>query len=331
MIRSTLSWLKRRRPRLARPVILMYHRIASPARDPWGLSVSPDLFREHLQALKRHRTVLAMDDFVERLCNHSLPARAVAITFDDGYVDNFRVAKPLLEEIGLPATIFLTTGSLGGGSFWWDRLAEMVMTYPEPLRRSIEIDGIRLELDLPPIGLDSVGPPLPTIMGPRASARERSYFALWQALQPADPVRRASELVALEALFGSPPEMPHDSPMSHKQAKDLASGWISVGGHAREHHPLPALSAERQRAEIEGSMADCATLIGKRPRGFAYPHGERTAQTRQLVEQAGFAWAVSTQEATVNRRDHDLYDLPRLGVGPWTGKELLQRLRQLPN
>jgi peptidoglycan/xylan/chitin deacetylase (PgdA/CDA1 family) len=106
------------------PAILMYHRIATPDVDPWGLSVSPERFAEQVQALRAHRTMLPMDAFVARLRSRTLPHDAVAFTFDDGYSDNLRQAKPILEAAGVPATVFLTTGRIGADKeFWWDELA----------------------------------------------------------------------------------------------------------------------------------------------------------------------------------------------------------------
>ena len=74
----------------------MYHRIANPPVDPWGLAVQPDHFEEHLTVLRRSRRPLIMSEFFKRLERRTLPNDAVAVTFDDGYVDNLREAKPRL-------------------------------------------------------------------------------------------------------------------------------------------------------------------------------------------------------------------------------------------
>src|SRR5271165_453487 len=86
-------WFRRR----GGPAILMYHRIATPDVDPWGLSVSPKRFAEQVQALRARRTMLSMDALVARLKSGDLPHDAVALTFDDGYLDNLGQAKPILE------------------------------------------------------------------------------------------------------------------------------------------------------------------------------------------------------------------------------------------
>lgn len=68
-----------------------------------------------------------MDGLVTALDAGDVPSFSTAITFDDGYADNLSLAKPMLEEMRAPATMFLTTGAIGLlRPFWWDELAELV-------------------------------------------------------------------------------------------------------------------------------------------------------------------------------------------------------------
>ena len=114
-------------PPSPRPLILMYHRIADEPFDPWGNAVSPAHFKEHLEILRRTRQPLSLTEFVRGLEAGTLPNDAVALTFDDGYVDNLVGGKPHLAAAGVPATVFLATGYLGRlGEFWWDELARVV-------------------------------------------------------------------------------------------------------------------------------------------------------------------------------------------------------------
>src|SRR4051794_18585312 len=117
--------VNRRRPR---PVILMYHRVAHVRLDPWSIAVDPRNFEEQMEFVKRHRSAMSMDEFVQRLSAGALPENAVAITLDDGYRDNLINAKPVLTRYGLPACLFLTTGYVDSGEpFWWDELAAMIL------------------------------------------------------------------------------------------------------------------------------------------------------------------------------------------------------------
>src|SRR5262245_14650706 len=100
------------RPRKPRPLILMYHRVAAPAVDPWGLAVHPDRFEAHMVVLRKLRTPLAMSAFVRRFQDGTLPDDAVAVTFDDGYVDNVSAARPRLQATEVRATIFVVADAL---------------------------------------------------------------------------------------------------------------------------------------------------------------------------------------------------------------------------
>ena len=118
----------------------MYHRIGRLDYDPWALAVAPETFATQLALLKRSRTVLPMEIFAEELRRDRLPRDAVAITFDDGYVDNLRHAAPALAAEGLAATLFLATGpTLAGRVYWWDELAAMLLDTAEPADVSFRI------------------------------------------------------------------------------------------------------------------------------------------------------------------------------------------------
>lgn len=309
------------------PVILMYHRIATPEVDPWGLSVSPERFAEQIQVLRARRTILAMDDLVALLQSGGLPGDAVALTFDDGYLDNLLWAKPILEAADIPAIVFLTTGRIGTGQeFWWDELARMVLSRPEALSASVIMNANQLQINLPP-----VDPELEPRVTWRAwdkpeTAREATYQKLWQALQGCPPEGREEVMADLRRLFGSTPPNPDDLPMDAAQVRLLVSGRISVGAHGRTHQLLTSLPAAARVEEIRRSRAEAEALSALPVTGFAYPHGDRDVETIDMVRRAGYGWACSTCETAINPRCADPYDLPRVAVGDWAANRLLVRL-----
>ena len=115
----------------AGPTILMYHRFNEPDYDPWELIVTPQHFDEQLTWLKRRRTVLPLVEFAELHRKNRLPRNAVALTMDDGYACNTENAEPILAAHGLPATLFLTTGTVSDErEYWWDELERIVTSTP---------------------------------------------------------------------------------------------------------------------------------------------------------------------------------------------------------
>ena len=114
----------------------MYHRVGASGIDPHRLSVSESTFRAQLEWLRTRCSVIPL----EALAGGDAADRAIAVTFDDGYVDNVSTALPLLRSAGVPATFFLTTAE---GPFpyyyWWDRLAALLMG-PGTVPPSLSLD-----------------------------------------------------------------------------------------------------------------------------------------------------------------------------------------------
>ena len=90
-------------------VILLYHRVAALPEDPYSLAVTPDRFCQHLEYISQTCSPMPLSDLVDAMRSRDLPRRAVAVTFDDGYSDNYWEAHPLLESAQIPATIFVTS------------------------------------------------------------------------------------------------------------------------------------------------------------------------------------------------------------------------------
>jgi peptidoglycan/xylan/chitin deacetylase (PgdA/CDA1 family) len=310
------------------PIILMYHRVAELPYDPWSLCVAPSRFAEQLRSLVGARSVVSMDTLVRRLVRGELNGREVAISFDDGYVDNLTVAKPLLEQVSAPATVFLTSGRLGASEeFWWDELAHMCLGGTSAISARVELAGRIVELELASRMFPATS--AWTWELPPGNERERVYLQLWNLLQRVDETTRRECMERLRQVLGKPAAAPGNLPMRSEDVPKLISGGlISVGGHARTHLALSTLSSSDKRSEIAESKRDIESLTGRPVSGFAYPFGDRDEEAKQLTEQAGYTWAVSTHAAALRPRP-DLFDLPRLQVLNWTGPQLLQQLSQL--
>jgi L-malate glycosyltransferase len=95
-----------------RLTVLAYHQVTDPAND--GSSVSIAAFQEQMAYLKANYRVVRLADGVKALNAGGPPERLVAITFDDGYLDNATIAAPMLRSLDLPATFFVSTNMIGG-------------------------------------------------------------------------------------------------------------------------------------------------------------------------------------------------------------------------
>ena len=179
----------RLRPARPQPLILMYHRVAAPAVDPWGLAVHQDRFAAHMEVLRKHRTPLAMSEIVRRLQNGTLPGNAVAVTFDDGYVDNVSDARPRLAAAGVPATIFLVADALGQPrEFWWDEVARGILSRREALDCEIPVNGSPCRLTFPAARDsedDSQANASWRAWQQPSTARQRTFLDFWRRLRDA--------------------------------------------------------------------------------------------------------------------------------------------------
>lgn len=101
-------------------VVVAFHRVGAAAPSD-GLTVSVDMFERYCRFFVRHFRVVSLRDLVRGLERGARPDRELAITFDDGYRDNFENAVPVLERLGLPATFFVVTQWVGTDVVpWWD-------------------------------------------------------------------------------------------------------------------------------------------------------------------------------------------------------------------
>jgi peptidoglycan/xylan/chitin deacetylase (PgdA/CDA1 family) len=323
LVRRIRRWF---RPR-GGPAILMYHRIATPEVDPWGLAVSPERFAEQVEALHTYRTTLSMDSFVARLRSGDLPHDAVALTLDDGYSDNLRCAKPILEAVGVPATVFLATGLIGSGEgFWWDELARMVLLRVEPLATTLTVETDCLQIELPSIALQKPRVAWRAWERP-VTAREQAYQAIWQALWLRAPGNRKAAFEQLRRIFGPVHSNPQDLPMAVEDVRKLVSDWVSIGAHGRFHQPLISLPAAARLDDMERSREEAEALSGLPVTGFAYPHGACNPETVDMAGRAGYRWACAANENAIDHQRFTLHSLPRIAVGNWSGQTLLANLR----
>ena len=109
-------------------LVLLYHRVGGAGPDPHRINVGLAAFEQQMAWLASDCAVLPLRELVEGAHHGTLPDRAVALTFDDGYLDTLTNAMPILSRHGLPATCFVATEGLDGSHvFWWDRLAVLLL------------------------------------------------------------------------------------------------------------------------------------------------------------------------------------------------------------
>jgi peptidoglycan/xylan/chitin deacetylase (PgdA/CDA1 family) len=292
----------------------MYHRIVELPVDPYEIAVSPQHFAAQLDYIKQMCNPMRFSDFVDALQQRSLPPRTVVVTFDDGYVDNYQHALPLLEAAEVPATLFVTTGNIDSDrEFWWD-IFERVLLQPIqlPERLHIEIRGRCLEWQVE-----------------SPAQRQQAHQDIHRLLRTLKQTER--EQILLNLLQWANVETDARPGYRSVQGKELAqlaaSKMIDIGAHTVSHPALPSLSVEEQYEEIVLSRQTLEELIGQPVVTFSYPFGKYSDDTVELLKSAGFQAACTTHPERVTPGD-DLYRLGRYTVADWDGYLFSQKLEE---
>ena len=316
--RKFRSAIRRIWPSKPKPLILMYHRIADELVDHWGLAVSPTHFEEQLQVLRRTRHPFPLTDFVRNLKSGTLPSDAVALTFDDGYVDNLVAGKPRLAAADVPATVFLATGYLDRpGEFWWDELARLILLEGGLQKIELVIRGETVHIELgteTPVREDG------TIRVASLRRRETALTPIWQSLRHLEDHERELAMAEIRSAFATSDDCTsRGRAMTREEVRALATdGLVTIGAHTVTHPVLSKLGFNACSREVTESKLACEALIGAPVAGFAYPFGDLDAKTREAVVAAGFAFACSTQHEPAVPGS-DAFALPRIHVYNWGG------------
>lgn len=302
----------------ARLNVLIFHRVL-PQPDPlFPDEVDAARFDELLGWIKGWFHVLPLDEAIRRLQDGSLPARAAALSFDDGYADNHDVALPLLRKHGLPCSFFVATGFLDGGRMWNDTLIEAVRRTSVPM---LDLRGL----------LDGRGEDLGRHDIGGTDSRRAVLHGLIGRVKYLPPQPR---LACVEAIASrAEVTLPDDLMMSSAQVVALRRAGMQVGAHTVSHPILATLDEQAAADEIGRSRDVLESLLGEKVGLFAYPNGKPGTDYLpdvhpRLVRELGFEAAVSTRWAAARRGD-DAFQIPRFT--PWDRQRLKFGLRLARN
>lgn len=260
--------------------IACYHRVTD-EDPPSGLAISTDEFRRQLLDLLRHGDPTT----VERIAHGKATKGSFAITFDDGYADNLHVALPILDELGIPATFYVTTGKiLSGEPFWWDQVARLLEQAGrmEPGRRVLEL---------------RCGESTRSWAPSTAAELTETQRLLTCWFQSQLPEEIDETIKQLEDFTGSVAKTEPDRPMTPDELRELARHPLAtIGSHTRTHANLRFCPDGRLQDELLGSRSDLGDLLGEAPLDLAYPFGVWGAdvddETVSAARECGFRSAV---------------------------------------
>lgn len=296
-----------------RGLIFTYHRVLDSRlgtdHSQPGIVVSAATFERQIAFLKRWFRILPLS----RFAGSELPGKgAAAITFDDGWEDNHRFAKPILVKHGVAPTLFLACGFIGTTRWFW----------PERLIRALARVKARPAVEGWPEAVRKAWAPLDSGSGEHRGAAMDAFI---ETLKQASESERTRVLDDLEAVSAPPPAGEKPPMLTWEQVAELAEAGWEMGSHTLEHLLLPSVPGERARSEIAESRRFLQAK-GYACETFAYPNGDWTPELAGAVRDAGYGLAVTTDSPFRPRRqaagDLEAFRLPRKNLSEGNSRGL---------
>jgi len=291
-----------------RLVVVNYHRIGDyrEALNPNLYSATVDELETQIQLLKRRYRILNIDEAIDYLRGGRSGQEAAAlITFDDGYLDNYELAFPVLRDQQVPATFFLTTSHVGSSHLTAsDQIAHLLrnpsqarftLSYPRPLELDLQRRPFYVEL--------------------------RRVLQLYKATENRDPDRFFDHLRShcpVDTL-----ETAERRFVNWDEAATMASEGMTIGSHTCTHPILSRLSLQDQIEELTDSKRLIEQKLGRPTRSIAYPVGSLSAfsaTTQRAAAEAGYEIAFSHYGGFNEPGRTNLFDVRRNSVLSRTGR-----------
>lgn len=282
--------------------VLMYHRIL-PLDDPRfaleepGMIVQPDTFDMHLEEVQKHFDVVSLGEWVHANQNgEPVPKKACAITFDDGWLDNYEYALPVLKAHGLPATLFVVAEKMGTDFQFWPNIVAGLLH-----------GGAGAELARHPVFREAIS----------SQSREGNREAIAVTIQRLkvhtdDTIFQALADLNWRTLLDKPlaPAL-----MNWQQVKEMQdSGRVEIGSHTCSHRRLNGdVAQDALHHEIVHSKALLEEQTGRPVDLFCFPNGDYTAPALDLVQRHYLA-AVTTRSGINRGETLQSHELTRLGM-----------------
>ena len=239
--------------------ILMYHSVPSPAEQPWmdpRNCLSAEQFEGQMRFLANRRHVVSVDALTKQLAaGEPIRRGTVAITFDDGYLNNLRVAAPILAKYGLPATLYLATAYISAGENQW--IDTLYSAFRARSRHTL-----LLNLASEPMVWQLTG----------AAECEAAYRAIAQHLIECLPAERQALLRLIDQQL-APTAYPPRLTMTWDDVRELRSHYpnVTLGVHTANHIDLRTHSHKTDE-EMQLSISRVLSETGERPQHLAFPY-----------------------------------------------------------
>jgi peptidoglycan/xylan/chitin deacetylase (PgdA/CDA1 family) len=274
--------------------VLLYHKVNDKG-DTIFSSIPVSSFEQQMLMLKQYFNVLPLEELVERAARLDVPPGSIAVTFDDGYKDNYRNAYPILTRYELPATIFLATDPIESGKpLWHDRVFH---AFRRTTKSSFLVGEQSYSLQ-------------------RADDKLAALRRCLSILRKSSPHDRDDEIRRLMMELGVFDGDIAEEMLDWSDVVEMSRNNITFGAHTVTHPILSRLPLDEAQEEIIMSRERIQQQIGSSVKLFAYPNGtssDFTERVKGVLMDAGFLCAVTTIWGN-NDSSTDRYELRRMHV-----------------
>jgi len=277
--------------------IIPYHMVVD---KPNGFypEISIHDFEKQVAHLSKNYNVISLDEIVERVARRESLRGCVAITFDDGFRDNYENAYPILKKYNIPATIFLITGDIENETAPWFIKLRYIFMKTEKVFLQTQVNN------------EIISVPMRT--------REEKFVASERLMRCLKQCSIEDRVRVLDKLY-TELEV-HDFyelnnlMLTWDQIKEMSENGISFGSHTVNHPVLTRVSLNKAGEEIWESKKVIEEKTGRMVRSFAYPFGKKggySEEISKILKDCGFTCAV-TAEKGKNTRHSELFTLNRV-------------------
>lgn len=294
--------------------IVTYHRVMprSELAGQWiqpGMYVETDVFERHMQYLHEQFRVISLQEMMERWNSGDWDKEEsyCVVTFDDGWLDNYCYAYPILRKFGIPATIFLPTDFVGTDEWFWP---EKIAYCVKELTRRGEACRWGGQIFKKWVGIEEQH----TRLASGAEATRRDF---------SDQVIERCKSLGQKTISELIDDLSHELGIVLPQERcivnwdevaRMAKERISFGSHSRSHRILTQLSIKEVRGELEESQQILKARSGNYVSVFCYPNGNTNSQIQALVKDCGYLAAVGVRPGLEGFRPERLFDLRRISI-----------------
>ncbi|MDO9181254.1 MAG: polysaccharide deacetylase family protein [Bacteriovorax sp.] len=291
-------------------MILNYHRLADPAKknlfDDGVFGPDATRFKMEMEWLKKETQIISENELIDILYHKKKMNRVCSmVTFDDGYIDNYNIAYPILKNLSIPAIFFIPTKHIIDRTLgWWDIAAYLVKN-----TQLTEAHFREKKWDI--------------------KNKEIATANLVYELKKMEPSRVEGYLlelsIALEVALPSN-EIQGRELMSWEQIKEVSQKGITIGSHTHEHVILSKQTLNDLRFQIKKSKDILEDKLGTIIQSIAYPVGgydHFDIETKNVSKDLGFKLGFSFLTGVNRFGSIDPYDVKRGTSQPnWSNLDL---------